>query len=708
MLSILPLLVAFNVQRENPFAAPAARYQYAPDRTCDLLNVDIKLDVDDAKRMLVGHVVNTMAPLRDGVKEVVLDAGKELQIVKVAVDGKPVQTNRVDTKLHIPIASIAKGKPIQIAIDYRSENSRAQPFGGEGGWHWIGSRNNDPNRVGFWTQGETGYNSRWAPTWDYPNDFATSQTTTTVRADWDVVGNGVLVSNTLSTDKKRRTYVWKMSQPHATYLLTLCGGPFDIKKDKWQDVDLWYVVPRGQGKYIDDSFGDTKDMLTFYSNVLGVKYAWPKYAQNAMYDFGGGMENVSATTLGEGSLTETREGFRNMAGLNAHELAHQWFGDLVTCRDWGDTWLNEGFATFMEAAFMEHSRGKNVYEREIDGNMRYFGGGYKRPISTKFYANPDVMFDNHSYPKAGAVIHTLRRYVGEKAFWGGLNLYLRRWRHTPVESGQLRRAMSDASGINCDAFWSQWIDKPGHPVLDYTWAAEGGGIKLTVKQVQDTSDGTPIYDIPAKVALIASNGTISYRPIRISKADETFNFTGAGGVAAVLLDPGHDFLREIKELHWSAAELPLILQFAPNCNDRQEAMNRLLRGEPSMGTLTLIADQIRKDKSAFPVFSSVALLGNQAKSEFRSLWIEQLSHPNFDRRAEAVTALGKLPQDSATTQKLRALVNDKEPIRVVVNSINALAAWDAKGNAEVFQKAVKIQDRRNQIRNAAQRALNRE
>jgi aminopeptidase N len=710
MLSLLPLALVLGGQRPNPFAPPQASYHYAPDRTCDLLNVDITLEVNDKDRVLTGRVVNTMSTLRNGISQIVLNAGDEVKISKLTVDGKVAPYKREGRNLLITVPPVAKGTVRKIVIDYKCENSKAQPFGGSGGWHWIRPRENDPTRVGFWTQGETEYNSNWAPTWDYPNDLATSITRTTVRADWDVIGNGVLVSNTLSPDKKKRTYIWKMSQPHATYLLTLCGGPFDIKKDKWQDVDLWYVVPRGQAKYIDDSFGDTPDMLTFFSKVLGVKYAWPKYAQNAMYDFGGGMENVSATTLGEGSLTESRAGFRTMSGLNAHELAHQWFGDLVTCKDWGDTWLNEGFATFMQDAYFEHAQGKNAYDQEIENNMRnYFGEArrYKRPISTKLYPNGDAMFDNHSYPKAGAVLHTLRRWLGDKNFWAGLHRYLTTWKHTPVESAQLRRAFTEATGINCDPFWAQWFDKPGHPVLDYTWTADSGTVKLTVKQTQDTTDGTPIYDIPAKVGLIMANGSVQYRPVHLSKAEETFEIKSPGVPKAVLLDPNHDFLREIPNLHWSAAELPAILVSAPNCNDREDAMMQMLRDNPSDETLNLIADQIRKDSGKFPAFRSVTPFAGLAKPQFRGLWTELLAHPNYDRRAEAVAALAKLPADPATTQKVRALITADQPIRVVVNAVNALATWDPKANADVFQKASKIEDRRNQIRNAANRALNR-
>ena len=145
-----------------------------------------------------------------------------------------------------------------------------------------------PNREGFWTQGEAEFNSEWVPTWDYPNDMTTSETIVTVPAAWTVISNGELVKNTLSADKKRRTFDWRLTQPHATYLVSLAGGPFDVKLSTWHGVTLRYVVPKGKGRLIDDSFGDTPDMLSFYSDLLGVKYAWPQYAQSTMFDFGGG------------------------------------------------------------------------------------------------------------------------------------------------------------------------------------------------------------------------------------------------------------------------------------------------------------------------------------------------------------------------------------------------------------------------------------
>lgn len=698
-----------NAQRQNPFAPPRASLHYALDRTCDLQHVAIDMDIDFPNRLITGTTVSTLSPLRNGITEVMLMAGKSLTLTLVTVDGVKADIRRDGVNIFIKTPPLTKGKPIKIAISYNAKNSKARPFGGGGGgFHWIEPTPTNATHVGFWTQGEAETNSEWAPTWDYPNDLATSETRCTVQSDWDMIGNGVLVGTKLSADKKRKTFHWKMNQPHATYLLTMVGGPFDIKKDKWEGIDLWYVVPRGEGYMIDDSFGHTKDMLSFYSKILGVKYPWPKYAQNAMYDFGGGMENVSATTLGEPSLTEKRDGYWRMDSLNSHELGHQWFGDLVTCKDWSDTWLNESFATLMQFLYFEHDRGKAAYEWEIDDAMRdYFGEArqYKRPISSKMYINGDAMFDSHTYPKGGTVLHSLRRLLGDEAFFAGLHDYLEKWKHTPVESAQLRRAMTESSGINVEPFWAQWFEKPGHPVLDYSWKFEGGRVKLNVKQIQDTSDGTPVYDIQTKVDVISStSGNHLYVPIRLSKTDETFELPVDVLPGAVVLDPDHDFLREIPKLNWSDSEAAIILKYGTNAPDRAEAMRRVIQAGTPEG-IKLAMDMVEADNGQQMTFRSVNQLVNLAKPEHRAFWMKQLNHPNFDRRASAVQALAKLPADSATTTKFRAMITDKDPIGVVVGCINALAAWDKKGNQDVFKAAQKINDRRGRIKRAADAAL---
>lgn len=700
--------VSIGIAQRNPFSPPQAKVQYAPDRTCDLLHVTVDIDIDYPNRTLTGKSVNTLSPLRNGLSEIMLFAGTSLELSSVKVNGTVAQYRRDGKRLFITTGPLTKGKQITVEIAYSAKNSRGGGFGsGGGGFHWIAPRDGEPDRVGFWTQGETDYNCEWAPTWDYPNDLATSETRTTVQADWDVIGNGVLVSAKESADKKRKTYHWKMDQPHATYLLAIYGGPLDIKTDKWEGIDLIYAVPRGSGYLIDNSFGDTKDMLSFFSKTLGVKYPWPKYAQAAMYNFGGGMENVSATIIGEGNLSEARDGFRRTASLNAHELAHQWFGDLVTCAHWGDIWLNESFATYLDAAYMEHSRGSAAYQWDIDDNSRsYFAEArrYKRPLSTRLYAGLDDVFDSHAYPKGSVILHTLRRQLGDETFYAGLNHYLTKWRHSPVESAQLRRAFVDSTGINVEPFWAQWIDAPGHPVINYSWTYEAGKLRVNVKQTQDTSAGTPIYQIPTKIGY-SDGGAFKSLPVTLSKADETFEFPLPAKPKAVLLDPDHDFLREIPTYNWSAEELPVILQHSTNAPYRQQAMTMLLR-DPSDANIKLVTDLVAKDRSLEqPVFRQLTPLINLNKPELRGFWMGQLNHPNMDRQAQAVSALSRLPKDEATIARFKTLVKDQAPIQVVVGAINALATWDKAGSEAVFRKAQGIKDRRSRIKRAADQAL---
>jgi aminopeptidase N len=697
----------------NPFLPPSASLHYAYDRDYDLQDLSVDIDVDYEHLTIAGSCVNTLAPLRDGVTVIRLMAGADLNISKATVDGKEAKFTHEGKWLHItaPVV-LKKGQTVKVFVAYNAINTKAQPFGGVGGFHWIKPTSSNPDRVGFWTQGESESNSNWVPTWDYPNDFTTSRTRVTVPAAWNVIGNGNLTSDKKSADGKRRTFVWDMPIPHATYLLTICGGPFDIKEDKWEGVKLMYVVPKGEGYLIDGSFGDTKDMLSYYSKLTGVKYPWPKYAQDAMYDFGGGMENVSATTLGEGSLSEPREGYWRMASLNSHELGHQWFGDYVTCKDWGQIWLNESFATFMQMMYFEHSLGKNGYENEVENNTNAYLGearNYKRPIMTRMYPNADRMFDSHTYPKGGVVLHTLRKWLGDDAFWAGIKLYLNTNAHTPVESWQLCKALTDSSGINCEPFFKQWIYSPGHPVLDssWKWNADTKTLTLTVNQLQDTSDGTPVYDIPAKVGFIV-NGKILRMPFAIKEKKNEITYAMDSKPDAVLFDPDHDFLREIPKLNWSAAELPLIFKYAPNSIDRATAMKLLLAGSPSQETVNLIVGGIRADTGISPVFHNLRALTNLDKSiliPLRPFFESLLTHANFDRRAEAVNALGSLPADPGTTAKLRALITPTDPIPVVRNAIRALAGWDKKGNKDVFEKALKIPSHRDVIASAARSAL---
>ena len=723
---LLPAALFLQRQTGNPFAPPAATIHEAPNRTCDLTNVNVALDVDYPNKTFKGHVVNTLSPLRSGLVEILLHAGADLTITNVTVDGASTTIKRDGENLLVAVPPTQRGRAVKIAMDYSAANSRGRSFGGGGGgFHWVvpGGTNN-PDRVGFWTQGETTFNRQWCPTWDYPNDLTTVDESYTVPAEWTAIGNGKLVSEKTNPGGKTKTFVWKQEIPQATYLMTAVGGPLDIKKASWRGVPLWYVVPKGEGKYIDDSFSDTPDMLSFYSDTFGYKYPWAKYAQNTMYDFGGGMENASATTLQETALTEAKDGFRNMASLNSHELGHQWFGDTVTCRDWGDTFLNESFATVLQMLYFEHSRGENAYLWEVDNNEQGYlreARRFERPVSTKLYNDAEAMFGSGTtYDKGGDLLHTLRRLMGDEAFFAGLKLYLNTYQHTPVNSAQLERALTDASGLNATEFFDQWFRKPGHPVLDYGWTYADGTLTVTLKQTQDTSNGTPIYKIPNARFGAAVNGRLVMLSAPIAATEETYAYKLDAAPAAVVLDPDHDFLRVANPTTAITTTANLaILQLVKDPAQRTTAMTKLI-ADGSQTAIDAVVAALRADQEIDPAFRApnllfgrrqtatvnpIGALGDLKKPELRAFWTEELNHKNANRRAQAVVALGDLPPDPATTQTIRALVNDKEYTAVVVNALKVLAAMDKAGNQEAFQRATKIEDKRGLIAAEAKRDL---
>ena len=685
---------------QNPFSAPDATVHYAPDRTYDLLNVVYTFDVDYPHRSFRATATNTANALLSGTTKHRLHASRRLAIDSVTVNGTTAKFSRDDEGILVDTTPTVRGQKLVFFVRYHSQDSGEEGQGG--GWHWHEPKKNDASKVGFFTNGETEDTRDWCVTWDYPNDFATSETRTTVPKEWAVVGNGSLMSDTPSSDKRRHTVVWKMNQPHATYLTTIIAGPFDIHKDTWRDVPLWFVCPKGMGDKLDYSFAHTKDILSFYSDKLGVKYPWPKYAQDCTYDFGGGQENVSATTYGL-FLTDIRDSQYGMDWVISHETGHQWFGDLVTCKDWGQIWLNESFAEFMEMSWTRESRGAAEASREVESESQgYFSESrrYKRPLATNFYSEPDVMFDQHTYPKGGVLLTSLRMQLGDAAFYAGLNRYLTQKKYGTVETNDLCAAMTEATGKNMHPWFDQWILKPGHPVLDWSWSWDSakGEIVVKVKQTQDTSKGTPIYDVPTHVALLS--GSIASRyPIHLNAAEQEFRIAAAKP-DSVALDPDHEFLREIPKMHWAKEELMTVLRADPNPIDREFALRKLLDEAPSEAVLQAIVQVLKADQGPWPSIQNTVRLGNLKLPSLRSFWEGELKHQNYGRRVHAVSAIAGL---SSTTDLLRPLVNDRQPYAVVAAALKGLADQDFAGNKTLILGQAKSSN--GEVRAAALNAL---
>ncbi|MHB8635367.1 MAG: M1 family aminopeptidase [Fimbriimonadaceae bacterium] len=688
----------------HPFSAPEATVHYAPDRMYDLQNLVLDMDVDYADRLLTATATNSIAALRDGVTQLRFHAGASTKIDSVELNGRPAHFTRDAEGILVDCPPTRVGEKAVVTVHYHLKKSDTPNGAGVRGWHWHEPTKNDPSKIGLWTNGETSDTRDWAVTWDYPNDFTTTETRTTVPVDWQVISNGVEISDTVNRGGKTRTVDWRMDQPHATYLTSIVAGPFDIKHDKWRGMPLYYVAPKGMGDKLDYTCIHTKDMLSFYSDRLGVKFPWPKYAEDFVYDFGGGQENVSATTFGL-FFTDPRAGYFASDSLLSHEMGHQWFGDYVTCKDWGQIWLNESFATWMEMSYTRFSRGEFAAQREMEQNSQgYFNESrrYKRPLATNFYSNPGVMFDQHTYPKGGVLLTSLERMLGSKLMLAGLHRYLVNHHNSPVETNMLCNSLTEATGINMHPWFDQWILKPGHPVIDWSWVWDDitRQVVVHVKQTQDTKDGTPIYDVPTHVALISADGRVDRRPLHLNAADQDFQFPADAKPASVVFDPDHEFLREIPKNPWSAEELPFIAQYDPNCVDRAAAFNAMLAGTPSDAVVTIAVNLLKADKGFEPAIVDTSALAKLKRPNLRGFWELELRHDNFARRTVAVNALADLPATPQENARLRSLINDSQAYEVVAAAIRASAKVDYAGSQAEIEHQAKTSDNA-QVRGAA-------
>jgi aminopeptidase N len=657
------------------------------------------LNVDEKRHVASGTAFARFSTLRADVTQVQFETTAD-RVWDVRIDGSPAKWTKSGGRLRVDIPASRSGAVHALKLAM------------EGGiFAWYAPNRAEPSKVGFWGEG-----SRALPLiWGYANDFSASELALTVPTAWSVFSNGKLISD-VTVASGRHTVLWRMDQPHASYLNAVAAGPFDIQTGMWRNVPLIFTCPKGYGDRLDYAFTDTKDILDYFTAKLGVPYPWAKYGQHVIYDHPYGEENVSATFYpmfwgranSHGSLSTDREwqdhGFE---WVIAHETAHQWWGDFVTYKDYGDIWLNEGFATFMEMIYTLHSRGTQESLREIeDYSQRYFTESRtrKQPVTTKYYGGVGIG-TAHIYQKAGVLLMSLRAKLGDELFFRGLSRYLTHRGPGNAETNDLIEDITDATGINVHPWFDQWILKPGHPVLawSYEYRPDARQLALTVKQTQDTSNGTPIYVIDTHIGVITDAG-IRRIPIHLSEKEQTITLPLDAAPRAVAMDPDHEILREIPEQPWVPDELPYILRFDPNPADRLLAMNRMADTSPSEETLRAIAAVLLHDTGRFPAIVDASHLARLNAPALKEFWIAETLHANYQRRATAAEALGPLAETTDDIALLKRLLGDAQPYPVVAAAIRALAV---KHYAEVrdFARAMAATSPSREVRQAALETL---
>lgn len=470
-------------------------------RKIDVKHLDIDLSFDWDKEQAMGSTVVTFAPFADTdtfqldaalmtIESVTLVGGGAL---KYTYDGKKDNDN-----LEVTLDRVYRGgEDVRVKVVYKTNYvnnaSDSGILGGFGqGLRFIKPTADEPSKPRqIWSQGESEFNRYWFPSYDSPNDFRTTELRATVAKPFFVVSNGKLIETKENADNTR-TFYWKMDQPYTNYLTSIVVSETTPVVQDFDGIPVYNYGYVNETKEVAATVKNLPATMRFFSELTGVKYPYAKYSQAFVEDFGGGMENISATTQIEEMIHDERELLdTDSEPLQSHELAHQWFGNYVTCRDWGQIWLNESFATYLEAMWIEKLKGHEEFlYNDIRGNQNTVLGswadGNRRPIVTKYFTNKDAMFDNYSYPGGASILHMLRKHLGDKLFAASLKKYLTDNAHQPVSTEELRIAIEEASGQSMDWFFDQWLYRMGHPVFEVTQAYDAGAKKLTlnVKQTQ--------------------------------------------------------------------------------------------------------------------------------------------------------------------------------------------------------------------------------
>ncbi len=677
---------------------------YARSRDYDLQHSKIALRFDLEQKKVLGEVTHSLSILRDGTTKIVFDSAG-LTIQKVTINKTAAKFETAAEKLSIPLAAEAKaGDKFEITIRYEGKPTK--------GMYFILPDKDYPDRPSqIWTQGESEDTRYYLPTYDYPNDRLTTETLLTVPASWITVSNGKLISVS-DAGQGLKTWYWKESVPSSTYLITVVAGEFDEVKDTWHGIPVTYYAPKGRGDRLPINYGRTPAMMELFSKKFGVDYPWEKYAQVMVDDFvAGGMENSSATTNNSSSLVHPKlapEYFTGEDDLISHELGHQWFGDLVTCKDWGNVWLNEGFATFLETIWTEAHFGKDQADYERWNNAKEWiesNNLWNKPIVRHDFDDSSE-FDENAYNKGGWVLYMLRHQMGEEAFYRGIKHYLEVNRGKNVVTADLGKAIEEASHTNVDQFFSQWLYGAGAPKFDlsYTHDGEKHQVVLNVKQTQKVEGRVGLFRVPVEVEITTGSGPKLYN-VTVVKEKQTFSLPAESAPLMVLFDKGGHILKSA-DFHKEKKEWLYQLKNAAEVADRADAATALGKLKNDEEVVAALGETLRNDKAWGVRATAADTLGKLDGASATKLLLAAVdSNDKPWVRSRVVSALGNFKDDAAVAAKLNAIAQQDDSYRARAAALQALGRLKGPNVLVTLDAAVGGDSPDGFLRNAALRSL---
>ena len=692
IISFTPFAGFTQAPAQEPAPQPPP-YKWPRSHDYDVQHYRIKVSFDWAKKSVAGETTIIFRPFTDLMEEVQIDAG-DMTINSVRLDGGGPLKFRYedDEKLFVTLDRPYRAEQtVAITINYTAVPKQGLTF--------ITPTPTDPKRpFQIWSQGEAQTNHYWFPCYDYPNDRATSEMIATVEDRYQVISNGALIDVKAEPQNKTRTWHWKMDQPYSSYLISLVVGEYSEVKDHFKTIPVISYVYRDQVEDARVSFGKLARMVDFFSVTTGYEYPYAKYAQTMVHDFQGAMENITATTMTYTAVHDRRAHLDvSSDDIVSHELAHSWFGNMLTCRDWGELWLNESFATFLSAKWTEHDLGWDDYLYEMLGNQRAYyqawAQGNRRPIVTKRYEDPDALFDVYAYQRGAAVLNMMRLVLGEYLFRKAINHYVKKHEWQMVETQQLVVAIEEATGQNLQWFFDEWVYKMGHPefVITKNYNAAARSLKVTVSQTQKPDDKQPWFEspeyftMPVEIAITTAPGERVYR-VWIDEPEKEFTFTVDSEPLIINFDRGNFLIKQVK-FDRSDGELAYQLLHDTDAMGRVSAANELKSKRSDAATAALTEAAI-KDRFWGVRAEAVKALAGFKNERVRAALIEAARDKDSRVRREALKALAGLKEASLADLYIRVMNTDQSYF-AVAEAAKALGQSQSPQAFEALMNALK-------------------
>ncbi len=703
LLLILPGFVLLAQTKPSADTAWKKEYRETATKINNLVHTKLDVKPDFSKSYLYGKAWLTLKPHFYATDSLTLDA-KGMEFKKIALlkgnQQVPLKYEYDDWQLRIKLDKNYKaGESYTIYIDYIAKPDEFEEKYAKGamlgikGMYFINPKGEEKDKpTQIWTQGETESSSAWFPTIDKTNQKTTQELTVTVNNKYVTLSNGKLVSQKKNTDGTRSDY-WKMDLPHAPYLFFLGVGEYAVIKDSWRGKEVNYYVEKDYASVAKKIFGNTPEMMTFFSKITGVDYPWIKYSQITGRDYvAGAMENTTATIHQESAQQDARElvDGNNWEGTIAHELFHQWFGDYVTTESWSNLTVNESFADYSQTLWDEYKYGKDAGDAEnFNGMQGYLMSGSENKQLVRFhYKDKEDMFDAVSYQKGGRILHMLRNYVGDSAFFKSLNNYLTTNKFKSAEAHQLRLAFEDVTGRDLNWFFNQWYFNSGHPSvdIDYQYDDAAGKVNVIIKQTQKSGK---IFSLPLAIDVYDGANKKRYN-VWVKNGVDTFTFSYSKRPDLVNVD-GDKVMLWVKKDNKTLDNYIHQYTHAGNYLDRREAIDFASKKLDDPKAMELIKTALTDKYHGLRNFaiSKADLKKEAVKTGFESVLLNLAKSDKYATvRANAIQKLGEYKK-AEYADLFKKAVNDSS-YTVAGNALAALIKVDpAASSALVKQLAEK-------------------